>query len=374
MKQLTTLARMMRGLFLLILTVGGCRSAQAQNITPTVCVDAPYRTGSATLAAAAAIGDTSIQVNGYVPPLVALTINPGGANQETVAYVGINITGNNPYTLPMSTFFYSAAGDNGNNNYALAKAHAAGETVTFAGYSGTAYFGYINPGAQAANIRPAVPQNYFAPGQPIRNQPADFLPGIYSNVFSIPFGGQVSNPSASNAFTWTVLGQSVAVRNAAANECAVITYQGRLSNAGAAATGSYDLQFTVFDALTGGTAQTGKITMSNVAVAGGIFTVPINFGSTLRGNSPARFLEIAVKPSANTSDSFTVLAPRQPLTAAPFAVNAQKAFDVQMVLTNGAPSASDCDSSSKYGQTRVDAASLKLYVCTAAGWKSATLQ
>ena len=280
-------------------------------------------------------------------------------------------------TLPMSTFFYSAAGDNGNNNYAARQSARGGARRShFAGYSGTAYFGYINPGAQAANIRPAVCRRItLRPGQPILQSTGGFSARNFTAT-SFPYrsaGRCRTRPRRMRSLGRCWVNRSPSATPPPTNAPSSLI-RDACRNAGAAATGSYDLQFTVFDALTGGTAQTGKITMSNVAVAGGIFTVPINFGSTLRGNSLARFLEIAVKPSANTSDSFTVLAPRQPLTAAPFAVNAQKAFDVQMVLTNGAPSASDCDSSSKYGQTRVDAASLKLYVCTAAGWKSATLQ
>lgn len=47
---------------------------------------------------------------------------------------------------------------------------------------------------------------------------------------------------------------------------------------------------------------------------------------------------------------------------------------VQLPLTSGAPPASECDAASEYGRQKVDASNLRLYICTAAGWKFTTLQ
>src|SRR5258705_7950186 len=59
----------------------------------------------------------------------------------------------------------------------------------------------------------------------------------------------------------------------------VFTYQGRLTDAGSPATGAYDLQFKLYDAVTGG-SQIGAIaTVDDVAVSGGIFTVTLDFGA-----------------------------------------------------------------------------------------------
>lgn len=58
------------------------------------------------------------------------------------------------------------------------------------------------------------------------------------------------------------------------------TYQGRLMDGGTPANGSYDLQFTLWDAVTGGTQQPQNspltVTRSAVAVSGGVFTVRNN--------------------------------------------------------------------------------------------------
>ena len=100
------------------------------------------------------------------------------------------------------------------------------------------------------------------------------------------------------------------------------TYQGELKEGGTPANANYDLQFTLWDALTGGTQQPQPtpitVTRLNVAVANGIFTVQLDFGAN---GFPAadRFLEIGVKP-AGSAVPFTVLTPRQQITATPYAI------------------------------------------------------
>src|SRR5437762_8794310 len=57
------------------------------------------------------------------------------------------------------------------------------------------------------------------------------------------------------------------------------TYQGRLTDGGTAANGNYDLQFALFDSLSGG-AQVGSTqTINTVAVSNGVFTVSLDFGA-----------------------------------------------------------------------------------------------
>src|SRR5581483_6190831 len=56
------------------------------------------------------------------------------------------------------------------------------------------------------------------------------------------------------------------------------SYQGRLTDAGAPATGVYDLQFTLWDAATGGTAVAGPLTIEDVSVTSGLFIVSLDFG------------------------------------------------------------------------------------------------
>ncbi|HLM55878.1 MAG TPA: hypothetical protein VK422_07075, partial [Pyrinomonadaceae bacterium] len=47
---------------------------------------------------------------------------------------------------------------------------------------------------------------------------------------------------------------------------------------------------------------------------------------------------------------------------------------LQLALTPGAPPAADCDAAAEYGRMKVDAVGVRVYVCTAAGWKSTALQ
>ena len=79
------------------------------------------------------------------------------------------------------------------------------------------------------------------------------------------------------------------------------SYQGRLTDGGAPANGSYDLRFTLFDAATGaGGAIGAPVLAEDVTVTSGVFTVMLDFGATaFSGN--ARWLEIAVRPGASTS-------------------------------------------------------------------------
>jgi hypothetical protein len=100
------------------------------------------------------------------------------------------------------------------------------------------------------------------------------------------------------------------------------TYQGRLSDGGVPANGTYDLRFTLFDAAAGG-AQVGPVvTVDDVAVAGGLFTVPLDFGPAFAGSK--RWLEVAVRPGASTG-TYTPLGSRQELTPTPNAVFSQAA-------------------------------------------------
>src|SRR5438045_9730216 len=90
---------------------------------------------------------------------------------------------------------------------------------------------------------------------------------------------------------------------------ASFTYQGQLKQSGAPFSGSADLQFALYDALTGGN-QLGTQSLAGVTIANGLFSVVLNgageFGpSAFTGD--ARWLEIAVNGVA--------LAPRQGLPA-----------------------------------------------------------
>src|SRR5437660_6260717 len=119
------------------------------------------------------------------------------------------------------------------------------------------------------------------------------------------------------------------------------TYQGRLTDGGTAANGNYDLQFTLWDALSGGTQQPQPspvtVARSAVAVANGIFTVQLDFGATAFPGAN-RFLEISAKLMG--AGSFTTLAPRQPITSTPYAIRSLNASTADAVTVSGVPSGS----------------------------------
>src|SRR2546426_10889373 len=103
------------------------------------------------------------------------------------------------------------------------------------------------------------------------------------------------------------------------------TYQGRLTDGGTPANGVYDMQFKLYDSPTVGTGtlQGSPNTVMNlsVQVANGIFTVPLDFGSSGFPGTD-RFLEIAVRlHSADPNNSsYIPLSPRQQLTSSPYAI------------------------------------------------------
>jgi len=113
-----------------------------------------------------------------------------------------------------------------------------------------------------------------------------------------PQGGDVSQASLGTAFT----------------------YQGRLADGGSPANGSYDFRFILYDDAVGGSQVGGIVTVDDHTVTEGLFTVLLDFGSSAF-TGDARYLEVAVRPGASTGD-YSTLSPRQALTPAPYALNA----------------------------------------------------
>ncbi len=95
------------------------------------------------------------------------------------------------------------------------------------------------------------------------------------------------------------------------------TYQGRLIDSGTPANGNYDLQFVLWDSLSGGTQIGSTQTVSSVSVSNGIFTVTLDFGANAFPGAN-RFLEISAR--ATGAPSFTLLSPRVQITSTPYAV------------------------------------------------------
>jgi hypothetical protein len=100
------------------------------------------------------------------------------------------------------------------------------------------------------------------------------------------------------------------------------TFQGQLMNNAAPVSGVYDLQFRLFDAVTGGTQVGPTLCADNLTVTAGQVATQLDFGSQFAGQQ--RFLEVAVRLdtglNCSNASGFTTLWPRQQLTATPNAV------------------------------------------------------
>jgi hypothetical protein len=105
-------------------------------------------------------------------------------------------------------------------------------------------------------------------------------------------------------------------------QSSAFTYQGLISSNGVAATGLFDLRFAVFNANTNGSQVGGVLTNSPVGVTNGYFTTALDFGSgVFDGN--LRWLEIGIRTNGSpATNDFFYLAPRQQITATPYAIRA----------------------------------------------------
>ncbi len=114
----------------------------------------------------------------------------------------------------------------------------------------------------------------------------------------------------------------VAVATAVSAQTSAFTYQGRFTDGGTAANGTYDMQFKLFDSPTVGAGnQVGAtVNAGGVIVTSGVFTVQLDFGAAVFSGAD-RFLEIGVRPSGSV-DPNTILSPRQYLTSAVYAIRA----------------------------------------------------
>jgi hypothetical protein len=102
-----------------------------------------------------------------------------------------------------------------------------------------------------------------------------------------------------------------------------LTYQGALTQSGVAAAGAFDFTFQLFTDPLAGTNVTGAITNYGIAVSNGLFTTTLDFGGAVF-NGSALWLELGVETNGG-SNSFAILAPRQPVTATPYAIMAAAA-------------------------------------------------
>ena len=139
------------------------------------------------------------------------------------------------------------------------------------------------------------------------------------------------------------------------------TYQGRVNLSGVPAPdGLYDFQFTLFNALTGGSAV-GSVPASSVPVTNGLFTVQLDFGTPAFTSGEARWLELQV----NT----ITLNPRQRLTPTPQAIYAGTAASVAAFAVGTAGLANDAVTSVQIADETIDADDLNPTLLNNTFWR-----
>lgn len=113
------------------------------------------------------------------------------------------------------------------------------------------------------------------------------------------------------------------------------TVQGRLVQDGVALDGAYDVEFTLWDAETGGVQIGGPIECDQLSFDAGLFSVTLDFGAVT--DDAPRWLEVVVDVDPGIGEDPVILTPRRPLGRAVQADFADVAAlaDVAITADNG---------------------------------------
>ncbi len=103
------------------------------------------------------------------------------------------------------------------------------------------------------------------------------------------------------------------------------TFQGGLSTAAGPITGGCDLRFGLFNAASGGSQIGNLLVRPGLQLTNGLFAVELDFGDVFNGDP--RWIEVGVRCPAG-SGSFTTLSPRQAVSAAPYALTANRVLNI----------------------------------------------
>lgn len=120
-------------------------------------------------------------------------------------------------------------------------------------------------------------------------------------------------------------------------QTSVFTYQGRLTDTNIPASGTHQMQFALYDAVTGGTQIGSTVENTAVNVSNGVFTVQLDYGAAAF-SAVERFLEISVR--RNSNETYTTLSPRQRITSAPYSIRALNAGTADNAASLGGTAAS----------------------------------
>ncbi len=121
-----------------------------------------------------------------------------------------------------------------------------------------------------------------------------------------------------------------ALSSAAAAQTTAFNFQGRLNDGTSPANGRYDLQFRLYDALTGDNQIGAAITKANTMLVNGIFSTQLDFGAAAFSGAD-RFIEIRLR-SAGTENGYVILGPRQQILSVPYSVKSLNATNAQTAV------------------------------------------
>jgi hypothetical protein len=116
---------------------------------------------------------------------------------------------------------------------------------------------------------------------------------------------------------------------AALGQTTAFKYQGSLTDGGSAANGSFQMQFKLFDAVSGGAQVGSTLTDLPITATNGVFSVSLDFGTSAL-NGANRWIEIAVR--RNSGESYVTLSPRERISSAPYAVRTLSAATADTAL------------------------------------------
>ena len=136
--------------------------------------------------------------------------------------------------------------------------------------------------------------------------------------------------------------------NAVSAQTTAFNYQGKLTDGGNPANGSFQMQFKLFDAVSGGTQIGSTLTDIPVTATNGVFSVKLDFGANALSGAN-RWLEISVR--RNTGEGYTTLSPREQIASSPYAVRTLSAATADNALNLGGVPASEYVTNSSGGSS-----------------------
>jgi hypothetical protein len=154
---------------------------------------------------------------------------------------------------------------------------------------------------------------------------------IATNTYQVCIGGNVDRPGRE----WNGLLDDVRIYDHALSAAEIAglagkmgtgyTYQGRLLDGNNPAERLYDFEFKLYSDPSIGVQEGNTISINDLDVIDGYFTVELDFGGVFIGD--ARWLEIGVRPGElEDPNVYTVLTPRQEVTPVPYALQTRGIF------------------------------------------------